>query len=141
MCPDVVQFLTYMAGRTKTAKLGSMVVVIPWHDPIRVAEQISMLDHVSNGRMIFGMGRGLARIEYEGFRLDQNEGRNLFVEHAELIIEGAGKGHHGRRPDDQAARARGSPLPLQIIQGPHLRRRGVSRVDADYGEARASACW
>ena len=69
MCPDVVQFLTYMAGRTKNAKLGSMVVVLPWHDPIRVAEQVSMLDHVSDGRIIFGMGRGLARIEYDGFRI------------------------------------------------------------------------
>jgi len=43
MCPDPVQFLTYMAGRTKHVKLGSMVIVVPWHDPIRVAEQVSML--------------------------------------------------------------------------------------------------
>ena len=40
MCPDVMQFLTYMAGRTKQIKLGSMVVVLPWHDPMRVAEEI-----------------------------------------------------------------------------------------------------
>jgi alkanesulfonate monooxygenase SsuD/methylene tetrahydromethanopterin reductase-like flavin-dependent oxidoreductase (luciferase family) len=66
MCPDPAQFLTYMAGRTQKAKLGSMVIVLPWHDPIRVAEQISMLDHVSNGRFILGIGRGLARIEYDG---------------------------------------------------------------------------
>ncbi len=84
MCPDPVQFLTYMAGRTKHAKLGSMVIVLPWHDPIRVAEAVSMLDHVSDGRFILGIGRGLARIEYDGFRIDQNEGRNLFVEYAEL---------------------------------------------------------
>jgi alkanesulfonate monooxygenase SsuD/methylene tetrahydromethanopterin reductase-like flavin-dependent oxidoreductase (luciferase family) len=84
MCPDVVQFLTYMAGKTTRIKLGSAVVVVPWHDPIRVAEQASVLDHLSNGRMIMGLGRGLARVEYEGFRIDQNEGRNLFVEHAQL---------------------------------------------------------
>ena len=47
MCPDVLQFLTYMAGRTRTIQLGSMVVVLPWHDPIRVAEQVSVLDHLS----------------------------------------------------------------------------------------------
>ncbi|MEW6298623.1 MAG: LLM class flavin-dependent oxidoreductase, partial [Thermodesulfobacteriota bacterium] len=93
MCPDPVQFLTYMAGRTRKAKLGSMVIVLPWHDPIRVAEQISVLDHVSNGRFILGIGRGLARIEYEGFRIDQNEGRNLFVEYAELILEALEKGY------------------------------------------------
>ena len=56
MCPDVLQFLTYMAGRTQRIKLGSMVVVLPWHDPVRVAEQVSMLDHISEGRLILGMG-------------------------------------------------------------------------------------
>src|SRR5229473_3440764 len=58
MVPDVLQFLTYMAGRTKHVKLGSMVVVLPWHDPIRVAEQVTMLDHLSGGRFILGLGRG-----------------------------------------------------------------------------------
>ncbi len=93
MCPDALQFLSYMAGKTSHVKLGSMVVVLPWHDPIRVAEQISLLDHVSNGRFILGIGRGLARVEYEGFRLDQNEGRNSFVEYAELILNALEKGY------------------------------------------------
>src|SRR6201987_1197972 len=87
MCPDVLQFLTYMAGRTKTAHLGSAVVVLPWPDPIRVAEQVWVLDNLSGGRMILGLGRGLARIEYDGFRIDQNEARGLFVEYAELLID------------------------------------------------------
>ena len=56
MCPDVCQFLSYMAGRTKHVKLGSMVVVLPWHDPMRVAEQISMLDQLSGGRFVLGVG-------------------------------------------------------------------------------------
>ncbi len=47
MIPDVLQFLTYVAGRTSRTQLGSMVVVLPWHDPIRVTEQISMLDHLN----------------------------------------------------------------------------------------------
>src|SRR5438067_12739175 len=55
MCPDVLQFLTYCAGRTTTLQLGSMVVVLPWHDPIRVAEQLVVLDPMSRGRLIFGM--------------------------------------------------------------------------------------
>src|SRR5579864_2891649 len=65
MCPDVLQMLTYFAGRTMQIQLGSMVVVLPWHDPIRVAEQIIMLDHMSDGRMILGLGRGLGRVEFE----------------------------------------------------------------------------
>ena len=41
MCPDVIQFLSYMAGRTKNVQLGSMVLVLPWHDPMRAAEEVS----------------------------------------------------------------------------------------------------
>ncbi len=92
MCPDVIQFLTYMAGRTHHAKLGSMVVVLPWHDPVRVAEEVSMLDNLSGGRMILGIGRGLARGEYEGFRLDMSESRTRFIESAECLLAGLEQG-------------------------------------------------
>ena len=93
MCPDVLQFLTYYAGRTKTIQLGSMVVVMPWHDPMRVAEQVSVVDHMSNGRMILGLGRGLARIEFEGFRVPLGESRERFIESAEMLLEGLEKGY------------------------------------------------
>jgi alkanesulfonate monooxygenase SsuD/methylene tetrahydromethanopterin reductase-like flavin-dependent oxidoreductase (luciferase family) len=69
MCPDVLQYLTWIAARTRSVQLGSMVVVLPWHDPLRVAEQICMLDAMSGGRMILGIGRGLGRVEFDGFRL------------------------------------------------------------------------
>src|SRR5580700_8742897 len=71
MCPDVLQFLTYFAARTERVQLGSMVVVLPWHNPMRVAEQVVMLDHYSNGRFILGLGRGLGRVEFEGFGVNQ----------------------------------------------------------------------
>jgi alkanesulfonate monooxygenase SsuD/methylene tetrahydromethanopterin reductase-like flavin-dependent oxidoreductase (luciferase family) len=93
MCPDVLQFLTYCAGRTTNLQLGSMVVVLPWHDPIRVAEQLVVLDHMSNGRVIFGIGRGLGRVEFEGFGVDQEESRDRFVESARMILEGLEAGH------------------------------------------------
>src|SRR5258708_5000327 len=92
MCPDVLQYLTYFAGRTSRINLGSMVVVLPWHNPIRVAEQIAVLDHVSNGRFIFGMGRGLGRVEFEGYGVDQNDAREIFVESAQMLIEGLERG-------------------------------------------------
>ncbi|MBT5203683.1 MAG: LLM class flavin-dependent oxidoreductase, partial [Gammaproteobacteria bacterium] len=69
MVPDVTQFLSYMAGCTERVQLGSMVIVLPWHDPVRVAEEIAMLDNLSNGRMILGIGRGLGRVEFDGFRV------------------------------------------------------------------------
>jgi len=86
MCPDVLQFLSYMAGRTKTAQLGSMVVVLPWHDPLRAAEEISMLDNLSDGRLILGMGRGAGKVEFDGFRLDMGESRERFVEAAQMVL-------------------------------------------------------
>jgi alkanesulfonate monooxygenase SsuD/methylene tetrahydromethanopterin reductase-like flavin-dependent oxidoreductase (luciferase family) len=93
MCPDVLQYLTYFAGRTETIQLGSMVVVLPWHDPMRVAEQIVMLDHMSNGRLILGIGRGLGRVEFEGFGVNQEESREIFVESAQMILTGLERGY------------------------------------------------
>src|SRR5258705_6782313 len=83
MCPDVLQYLSYFAGRTTKIQLGSMVVVLPWHDPLRVAEQVVMLDHFSNGRFIFGIGRGLGRVEFEGFGVKQEDSRAIFTESAQ----------------------------------------------------------
>jgi alkanesulfonate monooxygenase SsuD/methylene tetrahydromethanopterin reductase-like flavin-dependent oxidoreductase (luciferase family) len=86
MCPNVVQLLTWVGARTRRVRLGSMVVVLPWHDPVRVAEGFSMLDHMTGGRAILGIGRGLARIEFEGFRVAMAESRQRFVEYAEAIL-------------------------------------------------------
>jgi alkanesulfonate monooxygenase SsuD/methylene tetrahydromethanopterin reductase-like flavin-dependent oxidoreductase (luciferase family) len=93
MCPDVLQFLTYMAGRTRTAQLGSMVVVLPWHDPMRVAEEVSMLDNLSDGRLVLGLGRGAGKVEFDGFRLSMDESRPRFVECAEMILRGLEQGY------------------------------------------------
>ena len=92
MCPDVLQFLSYMAGRTERAQLGSMVVVLPWHDPMRVAEEVSMLDTISNGRLILGLGRGAGKVEFDGFRLPMDESRQRFIESAEMLLTGLERG-------------------------------------------------
>ncbi len=86
MCPDVLQFLTYMAGRTRTIQLGSMVLVLPWHDPLRVAEQIAVLDHMSDGRLILGLGRGTGKVEFDAFRFDMADARPAFKEQAEAVL-------------------------------------------------------
>jgi alkanesulfonate monooxygenase SsuD/methylene tetrahydromethanopterin reductase-like flavin-dependent oxidoreductase (luciferase family) len=86
MCPDVLQLLTWFAGRTTRLQLGSMVVVLPWHDPLRVAEQVAMLDAMSNGRVVLGLGRGLGRVEFEGFGVDMSRSREIFVESAQMLL-------------------------------------------------------
>src|SRR5262249_37042270 len=93
MCPDVLQMLTYFAAKSDTLLLGSMVVVLPWHNPMRVAEEVSMLDHLSNGRVILGLGRGLGRVEFDGFGVDMNTSREGFIEAAQMILEGLERGY------------------------------------------------
>ena len=86
MTPNVLQFLTYMAGRTKTVRLGSMVVVLPWHNPLRVVEGVTLLDYYSGGRAILGIGRGLGAMEFGGFNIEMSDTRDMFVEKAETVI-------------------------------------------------------
>src|ERR1700710_3207829 len=65
MSPSPLQLLSYYAGRTHKITLGTCVIVLPWHDPIRVAEQIALLDVISGGRPLVGVGRGAAAIQYQ----------------------------------------------------------------------------
>lgn len=88
MTPNVPQFLAWVAGQSKTIKLGTMVTVLPWHDPVRVAENFVLLDHLSQGRAIVGLGRGLGRIEFTGFRTPMNESRRRFTEYTDAILNG-----------------------------------------------------
>lgn len=85
MSPAPLQLLAYYAGRTQRIQLGTSVIVLPWHDPIRVAEQIALLDIMCGGRCLFGFGRGAASVEYEGFRIPMGEARPRFIEAAEII--------------------------------------------------------
>ena len=93
MCPDVLQFLTWCAAKTERIQIGSMVVVLPWHDPVRVVEQVLMLDNMSNGRLILGLGRGLGRVEFGGFRVPMEKSRGMFTEYAELILTALEQGY------------------------------------------------
>ena len=87
MVTNPLQYLTYIAGITKRVDLGTMVVVLPWHNPVRVAEDVNMLDSfLGPGReIICGVGRGLGRREYEGMGIDQNEGRGRFDESLQIL--------------------------------------------------------
>jgi len=87
MVTNPLQYLTYIAGITKRVDLGTMVVVLPWHNPVRVAEDVNMLDSflAADREIICGVGRGLGRREYEGMGVDQNEGRARFDEALQVV--------------------------------------------------------
>jgi alkanesulfonate monooxygenase SsuD/methylene tetrahydromethanopterin reductase-like flavin-dependent oxidoreductase (luciferase family) len=88
-----LMFLSWVAGQTKRVKLGTMVTVLPWHDPVRVAEGFSVLDHLSGGRAILGIGRGLGRVEFSGFRVPMGESRRRFTEYSKAILEALERGY------------------------------------------------
>jgi alkanesulfonate monooxygenase SsuD/methylene tetrahydromethanopterin reductase-like flavin-dependent oxidoreductase (luciferase family) len=85
--PDPLQFLSYVAGLDSAIELGTMAVILPWHDPVRVAEQISVLDTLSDGRLTLAIGRGLGKSEFEGLRVPMEESRERFIESAEIVLE------------------------------------------------------
>jgi alkanesulfonate monooxygenase SsuD/methylene tetrahydromethanopterin reductase-like flavin-dependent oxidoreductase (luciferase family) len=88
MSPDNLQFLAYMAAKTSRIGLLTGAVILPWNDPLRVVEKMIVLDHLSQGRAMFGIGRGLAKREYDRFGVDMNEARDRFDESAEFIMKG-----------------------------------------------------
>lgn len=88
MTPNVPQFLAWVAGQTKRIKLGTTVTVLPWQSPIRIAESFMLLDHLSEGRAILGMGRGLGKEEFDGFQVPMGEARKRFREYAEAVLQG-----------------------------------------------------
>ncbi len=86
-CPDNTVMLAHLAARTTNVKLATGAVILPWNDPLRVAEKIALLDHLADGRVLFGMGRGLARREYAGFGISMEESRDRFDEAARMVLD------------------------------------------------------
>jgi alkanesulfonate monooxygenase SsuD/methylene tetrahydromethanopterin reductase-like flavin-dependent oxidoreductase (luciferase family) len=113
MVTNPLQLLTYLAGVTTRVDLGTMVVVLPWHNPVRVAEDIVMLDALLRDRkLLAGVGRGLGRREYGGLGIDQNEARGRFDEAVLVLKELLATGRctfHGQHFDLADVRLRPQP--------------------------------
>jgi alkanesulfonate monooxygenase SsuD/methylene tetrahydromethanopterin reductase-like flavin-dependent oxidoreductase (luciferase family) len=86
-CGSPALSLAAIAAETKRIRLGTGIVVLPFHNPIRVAEEFAMLDLMSDGRVDFGAGRGYQPIEYKGFQIDQVKSRGIFNESLEVILQ------------------------------------------------------
>jgi alkanesulfonate monooxygenase SsuD/methylene tetrahydromethanopterin reductase-like flavin-dependent oxidoreductase (luciferase family) len=113
-CPDNAQFLSWLAAKTTRVKLGSGAFILPWNSPLRVAEKITLLDHLSGGRAVLGIGRGLARREYRGFGIAMEESRDRFDEAARMILDATDRGWiEGAGPYYPQARTDIRPRPLR----------------------------
>ncbi len=111
---DPVSFSAALAMTARQCKIGFAVVQTSLHHPIRLAEQLSLIDHLSKGRLIVGLGRGTAYniYDYQGYGFDHREAQERFEE-AEAVMLEAWKGapfeHRGKYFDLQVAGLRPAP--------------------------------
>ena len=88
MCPDNFVYLANLAAKTKRIGLATGACIVPWNlQPLRIAEKAALLDMLSGGRAILGLGRGLSRREFNQFGISMDESRERFDEAAPLILE------------------------------------------------------
>src|SRR6202011_353451 len=116
--PDNLHLMTYLAARHPDIDVGTAAVILPWHDPLRVAENAAVLDLLSKGRFRFGMGPGLARREFAAFRLSMDESRGRFDEAAPMIINALKTGFmEGDGPYYKQPRIEIRPRPQHSFDG------------------------
>ena len=82
-----LNLLTWIGARTTTLRLGTAVIVLPWHNPVLLAEQIATLDLLSEGRVDAGIGKGYRLKEFEGFVMPIEEADARFEEWLEVMIK------------------------------------------------------
>ena len=97
---STLMLLTALAMRTTKLRLGSAVMVLPWHNPVLLAEQAATLDLISGGRFDFGIGKGYRHSEFNGFQIAPAEAQARFDEAVEVMTRGFTTrqrfSHHGR---------------------------------------------
>lgn len=95
-----LMLLMALAMRTKTLRLGTAVMVLPWHNPVLLAEQAATLDLMSGGRFDFGIGKGYRHSEFKGFALAPEDAEARFEEAIEIITRSwttrTRFSHHGK---------------------------------------------
>jgi alkanesulfonate monooxygenase SsuD/methylene tetrahydromethanopterin reductase-like flavin-dependent oxidoreductase (luciferase family) len=83
--PNPLMLLSHIAAACPGLGLGTAVMVLPWYDPVRFAEDVSMLRTLTDGPLHIGMGRGTAKLEYDALRIDMSEARDRFRECWEVM--------------------------------------------------------
>jgi alkanesulfonate monooxygenase SsuD/methylene tetrahydromethanopterin reductase-like flavin-dependent oxidoreductase (luciferase family) len=80
-----LNLMTYLAAQTSTLRLGTAVMVLPWHNPVLLAEQAATVDLLSGGRLDFGVGKGYRFNEFEGFGIPMEEAAGRFEESLDVL--------------------------------------------------------
>ena len=133
---STLMLLMALAMRTKSLRLGTAVMVLPWHNPALLAEQVATLDLLSNGRVDLGIGKGYRHSEFKGFNIAPEEAEDRFEEALALITRAFTTrerfSHHGRfwRFDDIVV----EPPPAQTPHPPFWAAAGNPHSIARAGE-------
>jgi alkanesulfonate monooxygenase SsuD/methylene tetrahydromethanopterin reductase-like flavin-dependent oxidoreductase (luciferase family) len=119
MAPSPIVFLAAVARRTSRIRLGTMVLCLPLYHPTRLMQEICMIDQLSHGRFMPGVGRGVRDVEHEWFGSDTQQTRDAYDEVLAVLLQALGTGritHHGQRfhYDDV-------PVRFTMVQQPYPR--------------------
>jgi alkanesulfonate monooxygenase SsuD/methylene tetrahydromethanopterin reductase-like flavin-dependent oxidoreductase (luciferase family) len=110
-----LELLTWVAARTRRLRVGTAVLVLPWHNPVLLAEQAATLDLLSRGRLDLGIGKGYRHNEFRGFCVPQEEAESRFDEALDVLLRAWTSSepfsHHGRHWRFDAVRV--EPPPAQ----------------------------
>ncbi len=87
VCPSVHVMAAHIAGITKNIRLGTAVSLAAFYHPLRLAEEVALLDQLTHGRINWGAGRGFDRKEMEIFQVDSAESKERFHEHVEIVLK------------------------------------------------------
>src|ERR1700686_1660180 len=88
MAPSPALFLAAAAQRTRRIRLGPLVYLLPLYNPLRLIEEVCMLDQLSNGRLELGVGRGVTPYELRYFGVDPPDTRAIFNEALAVLVAG-----------------------------------------------------
>jgi alkanesulfonate monooxygenase SsuD/methylene tetrahydromethanopterin reductase-like flavin-dependent oxidoreductase (luciferase family) len=83
--PDPAVMLSALAQRTRKIRLGTAISILTFHDPRRIAETYAMVDMMSGGRLVFGVGSGYLAHEFAGFAIDAKEKRERFNANLDVV--------------------------------------------------------
>ena len=92
LAPSPNLFLAAAAARTSRLRLGPLVAIVPLYHPLRLVEEISMLDQLSRGRLDLGIGRGVSPFELGMFGIDVQDSRAMLAEALQIVLLGLEKG-------------------------------------------------
>jgi alkanal monooxygenase alpha chain len=86
ICGDTLSLAAFLLGRTRRIRVGTAVIVLPLDHPLKTAERIAMLDHLSNGRLMVGIGRGTFVKDFKVFGHDMSKSHVIMRESTEIML-------------------------------------------------------